>query len=126
MGIQVAEQLLSEIDIGGLVDSSHEWLVVIFMALTADYKISKASFGSTLSPYTQECLRLIQEFLGIKFKISALTAEESLTLDEEEDGEDSEDEKSGERTPDVVVVRDETFTLECIGANVVNSARRTF
>ena len=114
LGMEVAQQLLSEIDIGGLVDSSNEWLVCLFMSLSEDFKISRFSFGSTLAPYTMECMRLIKEFLGIKFKINAKAADEVVTLSE------------GDETPETVTVRNETFTLECIGANIINSARRTF
>ena len=114
LGIQVAEQLLAEVEIGGVVDSSSEWLVCLFMALAADFKISSASFGSALAPYTIECMRLIREFLGVKFKITAMVNEEAVTL------------RDGDETPEVLNVRNETIRLECIGANIVNSARRTF
>jgi len=115
LGLQVAQQLLAEIENGGLFDSSSEWLVCLFMAVSADFRISRSSFGSALAPYTIECMRLIREFTGVRFKITALAADEQVTL-----------EADGDATPEVVSVRNETFKLECIGANIVNSARRTF
>ena len=116
LGQDVAEELLAEISKGGLVDSSHQWLVVLFMALSADYKVSKAMLGSTLAPYTILCMQAIRDFLGVKFKISSVIESEKLTID----GETEDD------TPTTTMSKSENIKLECIGANLINGARRTF
>ena len=116
LGEEAANHLLSEIQCGGTVDSSHQWLVVLFMALSGDYKISKAVFGDNITSYTIEWLKNIKEFLGVKFNISSSGQQEKIeTIDED-----------GDCTPTIQTVQIDNIKLECIGVNLVNSARRTF
>lgn len=102
LGKKMAKQLLHEIDAGGIVDQTHQWLVCLFMALAQDHKVSKAVIGKELSPNTVEFLRNIQIFLLVRFNLLRLPS-------------DSTDDEGDERP----------IRLECIGINMSNTARKT-
>ena len=109
LGKAIAKSLLKEIDMGGICDQSHQWLVCLYMALAQDHKISTVIIGSELASYTIEFLRNIQRFLLVRFKVNRT---ESAASDEE----DEIDTPSARKTP---------IQLECIGVNLANTARRT-
>ncbi|GAB2294412.1 hypothetical protein Dimus_028620 [Dionaea muscipula] len=67
VGEQIASMLLGEIEQGGVVDSSHQGLLFLLCALCPQ-DVSKVRVGK-LSPYGIETLRLIRDFLGVKFDI---------------------------------------------------------
>ncbi|RWR76842.1 putative RNA 3'-terminal phosphate cyclase-like protein [Cinnamomum micranthum f. kanehirae] len=67
LGVQVASVLLGEIDQGGVVDSSHQGLLLLLCALCPQ-DVSKVRVGK-LTPYAIETLRHIRDFLGVKFVI---------------------------------------------------------
>lgn len=67
VGKQAAHLLLQEVLQGGCVDSSNQFLVVLFMALCPE-DLSSIKVGK-LSPYTIEMLRHLRDFFGIKFKV---------------------------------------------------------
>ncbi|KMT11218.1 hypothetical protein BVRB_5g110520 [Beta vulgaris subsp. vulgaris] len=67
VGVQIASALLAEIEQGGVVDSTHQGLLYVLCALCPQ-DVSKIRVGK-LSPYGIEVLRLIKDFLGVKFAI---------------------------------------------------------
>ncbi|GAB4842281.1 hypothetical protein Ancab_012250 [Ancistrocladus abbreviatus] len=67
VGEQTASVLLEEIEQGGVVDSTHQGLLFLLCALCPQ-DVSKIRVGR-LSPYGIETLRLIRDFLAVKFDI---------------------------------------------------------
>ncbi|KAL2934484.1 putative RNA 3'-terminal phosphate cyclase-like protein [Bienertia sinuspersici] len=67
VGVEIASALLSEIEQGGVVDSTHQGLLFLLCALCPQ-DVSKIRVGQ-LSPYGIEVLRLVRDFLGVKFAI---------------------------------------------------------
>ncbi|KAL2608578.1 hypothetical protein R1flu_027151 [Riccia fluitans] len=78
IGRQAAMMLLEEIKQGGVVDSTHQGLLFILCALTAE-DVSKVRVGK-LSPYGIQTLRLVKEFLGVQFSIRADPASSTVIL----------------------------------------------
>jgi len=66
-GKHAAKGLCEEISRGGFVDSSHQPIVLLLMALASE-DISKVRFGR-LTPFTISFLRFLKESFGIVFKI---------------------------------------------------------
>ncbi|XP_033115136.1 RNA 3'-terminal phosphate cyclase-like protein [Anneissia japonica] len=69
IGRQTAQLLLEEIYRGGCVDSRHQSLALLFMAL-GQSDVSKILTGP-LSPYTIQFLRHLRDFFQLMFKIEA-------------------------------------------------------
>lgn len=67
VGVEIASALLGEIEQGGVVDSTHQALLFLLCALCPQ-DVSKIRVGE-LSPYGIEALRLIRDFLSVKFAI---------------------------------------------------------
>ncbi|XP_057516373.1 probable RNA 3'-terminal phosphate cyclase-like protein [Amaranthus tricolor] len=67
VGVEIASALLGEIEQGGVVDSTHQGLLFLLCALCPQ-DVSKIRVGK-LSPYGMNVLRLIRDFLGVKFAI---------------------------------------------------------
>ena len=67
VGRRVALQLLREIETGGVVDSAHQPLLLLLMALTPE-DVSKVRLGP-LTPQAVNTLRLLREVFGLTFKI---------------------------------------------------------
>eukprot|EP00899_Mesostigma_viride_P007212 jgi/Mesvir1/16492/Mv10046-RA.1 len=67
IGKRVAERLLNEIGMGGCVDSSHQGMFILLAAFTPE-DVSKFRIGS-LTPQAIRTLRLLYEFLGVRFDI---------------------------------------------------------
>ncbi|KAJ6778001.1 RNA 3' TERMINAL PHOSPHATE CYCLASE [Salix koriyanagi] len=67
VGEQIASVLLQEIEQGGVVDTTHQGLLFLLCALCGQ-DVSKIRVGK-LIPHGIEVLRLIREFLGVKFVI---------------------------------------------------------
>ncbi|KAH9622244.1 hypothetical protein KSS87_021327 [Heliosperma pusillum] len=67
VGVEIASALLGEIELGGVVDSTHQGLLFLLCALCPP-DVSKVRVGK-LSQYGMETLRLIRDFLGVKFVI---------------------------------------------------------
>jgi RNA 3'-terminal phosphate cyclase-like protein len=68
VGTSAAHQLLVELSKGGCVDRCNQWLVLVLMALgPAD--VSKMRFGSELTEFSVQALRLIKTFFGVVFKV---------------------------------------------------------
>eukprot|EP00854_Cymbomonas_tetramitiformis_P002017 gene2017-2706_t len=95
VGQAAAHQLLSEVAAGGVVDSTHQGLL-LFLAAMGPEEVMKVRLG-TLSPYAVQTLRHLKSFFGVQFNI--------------------ETEVDGEGLPSVM--------LSCVGANVPNIARAT-
>lgn len=111
LGKRVAKTLLREVDAAGICDDSHQWLVCLFMALSQDHKVSKATIGSNISDSTAEFLRLIQKFLLVRFNMNRLDIDST----EEGSDDDTHEEATKQRNP---------IQLECIGINMTNTARK--
>lgn len=95
VGAAAAYRLLAEIQLDGVVDTSHQALALYFLSLTDEVGASRIRL-SKLSPSAVGMLRHIRDFLGVAFQIR-------------EDHGDSD-----------------SVTLSCLGAGIVNTARRTF
>ncbi|CAK7332029.1 unnamed protein product [Dovyalis caffra] len=67
VGEQIASVLLQEIEQGGVVDTTHQGLLFLLCALCPQ-DVSKIRVGKLL-PHGIEILRLIRDFLGVKFVI---------------------------------------------------------
>ncbi|CAO2818071.1 unnamed protein product [Amaranthus hypochondriacus] len=67
VGVEIASALLGEIEQGGVVDSTHQGLLFLLCALCPQ-DVSKIRVGK-LSPNGINVLRLIRDFLGVKFAI---------------------------------------------------------
>jgi len=67
VGQLASRRLLEEISRGGHVDTFHQPLVLLLMALCPE-DVSRCRLGQ-LSPYTIRCLREFRQFFGITFKI---------------------------------------------------------
>lgn len=67
VGVKIASALLGEIEQGGVVDSTHQGLLFILCALCPQ-DVSKIRVGK-LFDYSMEVLRLVRDFLGVKFAI---------------------------------------------------------
>lgn len=68
LGHSVANKLIEEIYRGGCVDSSCQWLVTLFMALSQK-DVSKFVTG-ILSEYTVAMLQHLKDFFDVTFKIN--------------------------------------------------------
>lgn len=117
LGKALAKKLLHEISQDGIVDEFHQWMAVLFMALTQDHKVSSCVIGSELSALTIEFLRMIEKFLLVKFKVHRREPTEASTQ-EESDEEEEPSAKKIQRPKQPIV-------MECIGINYTNTARRT-
>jgi len=69
IGAFCANLLCQEIAAGGVVDSCHQWMVCLLMALCPE-DVSRVRVGK-LSPLTISFLRLMREVFGITFKLAA-------------------------------------------------------
>ncbi|KAJ8749925.1 hypothetical protein K2173_013840 [Erythroxylum novogranatense] len=78
VGVQIASVLLQEIEQGGVVDSTHQGLLFLLCALCPQ-DVSKVRVGK-LSPYGEETLRQIRDFLGVKFVIKPDTSTRTVML----------------------------------------------
>jgi RNA 3'-terminal phosphate cyclase-like protein len=101
LGKILAKSLLREISQDGVVDSFHQWIVVFFMALAQDHKISTALIGT----------ELVEQFLLVRFKLNRRQSEGSTEEDSESEG--------------VTTSQQQPILLECIGVNYSNTAKRT-
>lgn len=68
VGIAVARRLLAEIDLDGATDTTHQALVLFFLALGDETKPGRVRLAK-LSPAAAQMLRHIRDFLGITFRI---------------------------------------------------------
>mmetsp|Transcript_59119 Transcript_59119/g.129669 ORF Transcript_59119/g.129669 Transcript_59119/m.129669 type:complete len:369 (+) Transcript_59119:58-1164(+) len=68
VGSRVAERLLAEINLDGVVDTAHQALVLYFLSLAEETKPSRVRL-SRLSPAAAQMLRHIRDFLGVVFQI---------------------------------------------------------
>ncbi|XP_058062659.1 probable RNA 3'-terminal phosphate cyclase-like protein [Anopheles bellator] len=80
VGRDAALRLLDEIYRGGCVESTFQWLAVLYMALSQK-DVSKFLTGP-LSQYTIYFLQHLREFFGITFKLENATDEDESTGDE--------------------------------------------
>ena len=73
-----ARRLLEEVSRAGCVDTDHQGLAVLLMAVTPP-DVSKLRTGM-LSPYTIQLLRHIRDFLGVTFRIETDEATRTVLL----------------------------------------------
>ncbi|KAK1441899.1 RNA 3' terminal phosphate cyclase like protein [Babesia gibsoni] len=67
IGGNVAKRLIAEIRMKGMLDTTHQHMPFIFMAMSGDYQISTFRVGR-LDKYSIEFLRRLKQFLGVSFK----------------------------------------------------------
>jgi RNA 3'-terminal phosphate cyclase-like protein len=75
---QACSLLMEEIAGGGCIDSTHQALVFMFMALGSE-DISKVRTGK-LAPHGIQMLRLLKDFFGITFKIAPDTKDGTVLI----------------------------------------------
>ncbi|EDO31302.1 predicted protein [Nematostella vectensis] len=97
LGKETAKKLLQEVYKGGCVDSRHQSLALLYMAM-GQQDVSRVLTGP-LTPYTIQFLRHMKDFLGIMFKIQA------------QQKQDDDDSKSG---------GDTKVLLSCVGLGFTN------
>jgi len=100
IGRDGAYKLLAEIERGGVIDSTHQPLVLLLMALGPE-DVSKVRIGNTLSVQAVKTMQLIKEAFGVVFKIKR-------QRDNVGDGEDSFS----------------TIVLSCLGLGMKNMSRK--
>lgn len=105
LGISVAHKLIEEIYRGGCVDSSCQWLVTLFMALSQK-DVSKFVTGM-LSDYTVAMLQHLKDFFDVTFKINY--HKDGEMTDEPMDDDDNESPK---------------VSLTCVGVGLKNTNKR--
>ena len=69
-GRECAETLVSEIQRGGVCDSSHQPLVLLLLAVGPDH-VSHVRVGASLTPRAVHLLRCVRLFFGVTFNIQA-------------------------------------------------------
>lgn len=67
MSIRTAKRLLKQISIGGIVDQSHQWMVLMMMALCPE-DLSSVVLGP-LTKRSQSLMEEIKQFLGVSFRV---------------------------------------------------------
>lgn len=78
VGLQAARQLLSEIQAGGCMDSSHQSMALVLMALGPE-DVAKCQLGP-LTPHAIQTMRDIHETLGVMFKIRPVSGTDEHLL----------------------------------------------
>mmetsp|Transcript_34340 Transcript_34340/g.75074 ORF Transcript_34340/g.75074 Transcript_34340/m.75074 type:complete len:369 (+) Transcript_34340:83-1189(+) len=68
VGKAVAERLLEEVQLDGVVDTQHQYIPLWFAALAEEDAVCKIRLGK-LSPHTVSLLRHIRDFLGVTFQM---------------------------------------------------------
>ena len=68
VGRRVAEALVAEIQRGGVVDSSHQSLALILLAIGPE-QVSRVRLGQ-LTPRAVETLRVLRAFFGVTFHVT--------------------------------------------------------
>lgn len=106
LGVMAACKLLEEIYRGGCVDSTFQWLTVLYMAL-GQKNISKFLTGP-LSNYTIHFLQHLHEFFAITFKLDNPKPEDYGGVDEDD-----------------VLPGANKVLLTCIGVGYTNMNKRT-
>jgi len=85
LGKSAAMLLLQEVYRGGCVDSTHQSLALLYMAL-GQMDVSKVLLG-TLTPYTVQFMRHMRDFFNLMYKIDKVR---SSAIDSDETGRGSE------------------------------------
>ena len=78
VGAAASAAMLEEIRQGGVVDATHQSLVLLLMSLCPE-DVSRIRLGP-LTPFSESTLRLIREHLGLTFQIKADDEDDSLIL----------------------------------------------
>ena len=68
IGKSAVKRLLQDLKHGGCVDTSNQWIMLLFMALCPE-DVSRIRLGK-LSEYTIAYLRLIRQMLGVTFRLT--------------------------------------------------------
>jgi RNA 3'-terminal phosphate cyclase-like protein len=68
VGTAAAKRLLAEIDLDGVVDTTHQAIVLYFLSLAEEIKPARVRL-SKLSPSAAQMLRHIKDFLGVAFQV---------------------------------------------------------
>ncbi|CAK9300858.1 unnamed protein product [Gordionus sp. m RMFG-2023] len=102
LALRVTYKLLDEIYMGGSTDSSNQWLAFLLMSLT-NHKVSRI-LTSRLTAFSRNTLKLIEDVIGVKFKIDRL-------------GNKNHDEMEREGDKEVKVLN---YVVTCLGAGFDN------
>lgn len=78
MGREASLQLLEEVQRGGVVDSSHQGLLILMCAAGAE-ELQQARLGP-LTPYAIRTLRHVLDFFGVRFSIRPEANSKTLFL----------------------------------------------
>nr|PIM03160.1 18S rRNA biogenesis protein RCL1 protein [Toxoplasma gondii COUG] len=74
MGQDAARRLLLEIMQGGVVDTHHQYMALLFAAAAEEHQPCKLRL-SRLTPYTTQFLRHLRDFLGVTFHFEETNAD---------------------------------------------------
>jgi RNA 3'-terminal phosphate cyclase-like protein len=100
VGVGAAQLLLEQIERGGVVDTHHQWLPLLWMCASPE-DVSKIRLGP-LSAFTIQYLRDLKLFFGVTFKVQE---------------EEWQDEYSARPR--------ETVMLTCVGTGFINLNKKT-
>ncbi|XP_066916012.1 RNA 3'-terminal phosphate cyclase-like protein [Clytia hemisphaerica] len=103
LGKTAAMQLLQEVYRGGCVDSMHQSLVLVYMAL-GQMDVSKVMMG-TLTPYTIQMMRHMKDFFNLMYKIDKVRSPQ--TAAEADSGRGS----------------DQKYIVSCMGVGFTNLSK---
>lgn len=78
VGITASKLLLNEIKLGGFVDTCHQWMIFLFMALGPE-DVSKVSIGK-MTQFSQQFLTDLERVFGVVFKQRKSNSGTSLIL----------------------------------------------
>lgn len=79
LGEQCAFRLCSEIALDSVIDTTHQHLLLYFMALSGDYQVSQIRL-SKLNRYSVQLLRFVRRYLGIIFKFEEVETESGTNI----------------------------------------------
>ena len=109
LGEVAGHRLLSEIALGGILDTSHQVLALHYTALAEEDALSRLVLGSKLAPAAVEYLRLAKDFFGLEFGLK----EVALGVE-------------GKAESGVMPVCETGVLASCVGVGLANLSRRTF
>jgi len=127
LGEKIALRLLDELLYSGVVDTTHQWLVLLMMAIS-EKKVSTIKLGR-VSDYTITFLRNLRKFFGIKFQIK--TTESKIVYQDEDDedkiNEELEDEEEKKPKIDLNELKiPQNFSFSCVGIGLSNMSRQAY
>lgn len=149
IGQEAALMLLSEIVCGGVIDRTHQPLLLQLMVLGSE-DVCKIRFGRELTDSATATLRLLKDAFGVVFKIkndtSIYEGENSKNIQEESDEDEFQEDEDGklvvkenskkslnemqrglrfiDKSSRKYTSETDTLILSCLGTGYINMSRR--